>query len=126
MNHVSDAELNWLYDHCKFTLYPSLYEGWGLPIVESFNHGKACIASNTSSMPEAGQGLAVHLDPMDFSAWYQQVLQFVDQPQRLADVESRIREHYQPRSWDEFNQEFFSYLDEVTFRLSSSASRRAA
>ncbi len=45
----TDAELAFLYRHCLFTVFPSLYEGWGLPIGESLWFGKLCIASKTSS-----------------------------------------------------------------------------
>ena len=108
IHHVDDAELSWLYGHSKFTLYPSLYEGWGLPIVESFQHGKPCLASNTSSMPEAGQGLAVHLDPMDFMAWGREILRRFDDPPLLALESERIRTGFRPRSWQEFSSDFAS------------------
>ena len=66
---VSDAALAWLYRECAFTLYPSFYEGWGLPVSESLAHGKFCIASTAPALVEAGQGLTKHIDPLDFVAW---------------------------------------------------------
>jgi glycosyltransferase involved in cell wall biosynthesis len=105
-SHASDRQLSWFYKHAQFTLYPSLYEGWGLPIVESLQHGKACIASNTSSMPEAGQGLAMHLDPLDFPAWRRAILDWVENPKALAAANQTVRERYVPRPWSEFSQEF--------------------
>ncbi|WP_026595707.1 glycosyltransferase family 4 protein [Methyloferula stellata] len=59
----SDAELQWLYASCDFTVFPSLAEGWGLPVGESLWFGKACAASQTTSIPEVGQGLCVYFDP---------------------------------------------------------------
>jgi hypothetical protein len=106
LHHVDDTELSWLYGHSRFTLYPSLYEGWGLPIVESFQHGKPCIASNTSSMPEAGQGLALHLDPMDFMAWSREIQRRFDDALLLASESERIRTGFRPRSWQEFSSDF--------------------
>ncbi len=61
----TDAELAFLYRHCLFTVFPSLYEGWGLPIGESLWFGKLCIASKTSSMPQVGGDLAEYVDPRD-------------------------------------------------------------
>lgn len=66
---LSDAGLSWLYEKCHVFLFPSLYEGWGLPIVEALQHGRPVIASNRGGTPEAGFGLATLLDPEDRSAW---------------------------------------------------------
>jgi glycosyltransferase involved in cell wall biosynthesis len=61
----SDAELAFLYRNCRFTVFPSLYEGWGLPIGESLWFGKLCITSKISSMPQVGSDLADYADPHD-------------------------------------------------------------
>lgn len=106
LNHVDDAELAWLYRHARFTVYPSLYEGWGLPIVESFRHGTPCLTSNTSSMPEAGQGLATHLDPLDFAAWHREILARCADPTLLAAERERIRAAFRPRTWEMFSRDF--------------------
>ncbi|PQO29818.1 glycosyltransferase family 1 protein [Bremerella cremea] len=110
LNHVDDEQLHWLYANCNFTLYPSLYEGWGLPIVEGMMHGKVCLASSTSSMPEASQGLAVHLDPLDFANWHQTIVRWCDKPEILAELSRGIRERYRPRTWGEFGTEFCERL----------------
>src|SRR5207247_4170450 len=83
LHRVSDAELSWLYRNCLWTLYPSFYEGWGLPISESLAHGKYCLASNTSSIPEAGQGLIQLLDPLDFRAWHDCLSELMLAPEKL-------------------------------------------
>lgn len=49
---VSDADLLIFYSLCKVFVFPSLYEGFGLPVLEAMSCGKAVIASNTSSIPE--------------------------------------------------------------------------
>ena len=58
-----DHELEYLYRNCLFTVYPSYYEGWGLPVGESLWFGKPVVSSNTSSMPEVGGTLADYIDP---------------------------------------------------------------
>jgi glycosyltransferase involved in cell wall biosynthesis len=65
INRATDTELSFLYRHCRFTVFPSLYEGWGLPIGESLWHGKACATSNCSSMPEVGGPACDYFDPRD-------------------------------------------------------------
>jgi glycosyltransferase involved in cell wall biosynthesis len=63
LDHVDDRALQWLYVNCRFTIYPSYYEGWGLPVAESLARGKPCIASNTSSIPEVGGDLVEYFSP---------------------------------------------------------------
>lgn len=122
LHRVDDRQLAWLYAHARFTVYPSIYEGWGLPIVESLQYGKPCIASATSSMPEASGGLAVHLDPLDFAAWHRAVLAWVDSPDSLAAAAARIRTSFVPRSWKEFSHELADRL----WVVAQSRSGRAA
>jgi glycosyltransferase involved in cell wall biosynthesis len=101
LHDTTDAELNWLYQHCRFTLYPSFAEGWGLPISESLHRGKICIASNTTSMPEAGQNLCILLDPIDAPGWHDAIVSMIDDPARISALESDIRTRYRPKSWAE-------------------------
>lgn len=60
--NVSDADLAVLYQHCDFTVYPSNYEGWGLPVSESIAFGKVPVTANNSSIPEAGGDLAIYFE----------------------------------------------------------------
>jgi glycosyltransferase involved in cell wall biosynthesis len=90
LDRASDAELAWLYRHCAFTLYPSWYEGWGLPISESLAYGKTFIASDRPSLPEAGKGLGIHLDPYDLMAWRNEVLRLANDAAARAAMEARI------------------------------------
>ncbi len=57
---VSDAELARFYAHAEFTVYPSRYEGWGLPVSESLAFGKVAVVAENSSLPEAGRDLAAY------------------------------------------------------------------
>jgi glycosyltransferase involved in cell wall biosynthesis len=99
--HAGDDELAWLYQHCLFTLYPSFHEGWGLPVSESLAFGKYCIASDVSSLPEAGAGMARHIDPLDFAAWRDAVLDLIGDPAQLDHHESTIRACYHPVTWEQ-------------------------
>ena len=57
---ADDNELSTLYAGCNFLLFPSLYEGFGLPIIEALSFGKPVITSNVSSMPEvAGEAAQI-------------------------------------------------------------------
>lgn len=108
---VSDAALAWLYRECAFTLYPSFYEGWGLPVSESLAHGKFCIASNAPALVEAGQGLARHIDPLDFAAWKAAIVALVRSPEQLTEIERRIKADYRGVTWQESAQSLAALLN---------------
>lgn len=99
LDDVDDEALAWCYRHCLFTTYPSLYEGWGLPVSESLAHGKVCVAANTSSLREAAAGVFPLLDPYDHVAWCGLVEQLSRQPEALAAREAAIREHRTLPTW---------------------------
>jgi len=63
--NVSDAELLWLYQNCKFVLFPSEYEGLGLPILEAVEQDKAIACSNISVFKEMSQTAFHYFDPID-------------------------------------------------------------
>jgi len=66
---VSDAELIWLYRHARFTVFPSLSEGFGLPAAESLSFGTPVVISDCPALVEATEGLMPSLHPRDFIGW---------------------------------------------------------
>jgi glycosyltransferase involved in cell wall biosynthesis len=92
----TDAELAWLYRNCEFTVYPALYEGWGLPVSESLDFNKMCLTTNGSSLPESGEGLTELLDPFDRAEWKSCILRFWTDRALLASRELKIRSRHRP------------------------------
>ncbi|MDL2341610.1 MAG: glycosyltransferase family 1 protein [Patescibacteria group bacterium] len=101
---ITNAELAWLYQNCRFTLYPSYYEGWGLPIAESLHYGKLCLASNTSSMPEVGESYADYFSPFDAGELLDKIL-FYQNPENLH-ARERIISKRPPFTWDNSFEQF--------------------
>lgn len=99
LNHVSDGELAWLYRHAAFTVFPSLYEGWGLPVVESLAWGKFCLVSNAASLPEAGGPWAEYLDPWDLPAWVDRLGHYMQHPGEVHSRNDRIAREFRAPGW---------------------------
>jgi len=59
---VDDAELETLYAHAAAVVVPSLYEGFGMPVLEAMARGKPVVAARNSSLPEVGGDAAVYVD----------------------------------------------------------------
>ena len=60
---VSDEDLRYLYGGCELFVFPSLYEGFGIPIIEAMACSRAVACSNTSAMPEVANATALLFDP---------------------------------------------------------------
>lgn len=71
--HVSDAEFRALATACQAFVFPSLYEGFGLPALEAMACGAPVIAADRTSLPEVVGAAGTLLDPTDESAWEEQV-----------------------------------------------------
>ena len=95
---VSDPDLANLYRACRFTLYPSSYEGWGLPVTESLCYGKAALLSDSSSLPEAGGDHVVYFPVGDQKALVRELERLMFDDAWRADVEARARA-FRPRPW---------------------------
>jgi glycosyltransferase involved in cell wall biosynthesis len=65
LGYVSDEDLTWLYSKCFSFVYPSLYEGFGLPVLEAMGLGAAVIASSATSLPEVAGEAAHYVNPFD-------------------------------------------------------------
>lgn len=111
---ITDQDLAWLYANCLFSVYPSYYEGWGLPIAESLAHGKLCIASSSSSMSEIAPGLTDLIDPLDQMAWIEKIQSYLRHPAMLTQRENTIKATYKGVRWDECMQEFVASLLDLT------------
>ena len=94
-----DEVLHALYASAAFCVYPSLYEGFGLPVIEAFSHGKPVIASTGGALPEAAGDLAPCLDPNDDDAWLGMLGRWLNDPELVADRARRIRAEFSWPTW---------------------------
>jgi glycosyltransferase involved in cell wall biosynthesis len=111
---VDDDELESLYRATAFCVYPSRYEGFGLPIVEAFSHGKAVIASTGGALPELVNGLSPCLDPDDEDAWFETMRTWIEQPDFRQQYEAKIRANFSWPNWDEAAAQIFAAVHEAS------------
>jgi glycosyltransferase involved in cell wall biosynthesis len=99
IENPTDVELVALYEGCQFTLFPSFFEGWGLPVTESLALGKPCLTSDRTSLPESGGKLTRRFDPDNLHEAYDAIKEVVEDPAGLARWEAQVRREFKPVSW---------------------------
>lgn len=107
---VTDEKLHAAYARCAFTVYPSLYEGFGLPVIESLQHGRPCVCGRGGALGEVARGGGVvslaRPDATEIAAAMRTLL---DSPSRLAALagEARARKF---RLWSDYAADVRAWL----------------
>ena len=96
---VSDAHLQLLYEKSLFSVCPSLYEGWGLPIGESLAAGKVCVCSDRTSLPEVAGEFGVYINIESLEDSYRVIRGLIVDNGMRRGLEDRIRSDYRPLAW---------------------------
>ncbi len=98
--YVDDADLPALYSAAAVFVYPSLYEGFGLPPLEAMACGAPVISSNAASLPEVVGDAALLIDPTDTAALAQALYDGLTQPDLQADLRQRGLRRAAQFSWE--------------------------
>ena len=99
LRDISDTDLQSLYQNCLFTVCPTFYEGWGLPIGESLAMGKVCISSDRASVPEVAGEFGTYIDIDDFEGSLAAVRDIIADAPKRKRLEAKIRRGYKPVTW---------------------------
>jgi glycosyltransferase involved in cell wall biosynthesis len=120
---VSDADRDLLYRRAEALLFPSLYEGFGLPVLEAMTHGLPVVATRTSSLPEVGGEAALYApDAHDGEAMAQALQRVRDDPALRKRLVAAGRRQAAKFSWDRCAS---GIADAVRRRLSSPVPARS-
>ncbi len=114
LSGIEDVELQALYRDCLFTIYPSLYEGWGLPVTESLCHGKVPLIADNSSLPEAGGPLALYFKTGSTAAMTAMIERLITDSGFREEREKMIRDGFRPREWDRIAGDVLHYIERWT------------
>lgn len=99
--YVADADLPALYSAATAFVYPSLYEGFGLPPLEAMACGTPVITSSVSSLPEVVGEAAILVDPKDVGALASALQRILKDRQLREELSRRGRERAKLFTWDQ-------------------------
>lgn len=99
LGYVTDDDLKALYRSASCFIFPSLYEGFGLPPIEAMANGCPVIASNAASIPEICGGAALYFDPLSGEALREQVLKLLNSPALSNEMRAAGIAHVKRYTW---------------------------
>jgi len=110
LGYVDSEDLRLLYAGAAAFLFPTLYEGFGLPVLEAFASGTPVLSSNTSSIPEIAGGHAVLVDPEDEVAIAEGIDRAIDySPERLE----AARVHAAQFTWERCARHTYAVYEDL-------------
>ncbi len=114
LGRVSDSQLQALYASCGAFAYPSLYEGFGLPVLEAMAGGAPVLTSNVSSLPEVAGDAALLVDPLDTGAIAAGLQRLLTEPALAEDLRRRGAARAAGFSWERTARETLALLRSTT------------
>jgi glycosyltransferase involved in cell wall biosynthesis len=99
LGEVPDHDLPGLYSGALAVLYPSFYEGFGLPVLEAMQCGAAVIASKDPAIAEVAGEAAILEDATDSQAWFRTMRRLLEQPDEVQSIRARCLRRAAEFSW---------------------------
>lgn len=113
MGYVSDAELRALYEHAACFVYPSFYEGFGLPPLEAMACGCPVIVSNAASLPEVCGDAALYCNPCSPEDIAEKISLLMADPRLREDLRQKGLERAKQFTWEKCARETFAIIEKV-------------
>lgn len=101
LDYLPAAQLATVYEKAEVFVFPSIYEGFGFPLLEAMARGVPSIAARSSSLPEIGGDAALYFDPMDANALASQIERVVSDVELREELARRGRARAEQFRWDD-------------------------
>ena len=113
LGYVDDSQLATLYTHALFLAMPSLYEGFGLPLLEAMSHGTPVLTSNCASMPEVAGDAGMLVDPCDVDSVAHGLSELLSHDARRNALACLAKTHAASFSWDRAAEDTLRIFDDA-------------
>jgi len=115
--HVPLEDLRVLYSSCALFAFPSLYEGFGMPVLEAMACGAPVVSSNAASLPEVAGDAALLVDPRDPEAWAHAMTRVFEDANLREDLRKRGALRGKAFSWEQSAREQLRVYQELAGRM---------
>jgi len=112
LGYVEDEELKTLYNKSKAFVYPTLYEGFGLPILEAAACNTLVLSSNTSSLPEVAGDGAIMFDPLNIDEIKAAMNSALNNEELVEEIKQKAKENLMRFSWEKAAVEIYETINE--------------
>jgi glycosyltransferase involved in cell wall biosynthesis len=110
---IPDEELDSLLRRADFLIYPSLYEGFGIPILEAMRVGTPVITSNLTAMPEVASGTAVLVDPYNIEEMASKMSKLLQNNELCEELSKKGVERARLYSWERTAEQYLELYSET-------------
>ncbi|MFA6963650.1 MAG: glycosyltransferase family 1 protein [Patescibacteria group bacterium] len=111
--HISHAQMPDLIAKADFVVFPTLYEGFGLPVLEAMACGAAVVAAKSSSLPEVAGEAAVYVNPLDVDDIAEGINYLIQHPETKKHYQGLALERAKDFSWEKTAKEFLNELESL-------------
>lgn len=110
---VSDSELSMLYRKCEFFIYPSLYEGFGIPPLEAMKNDCTVIASEIPSLKEVCSDAALYVNPLDIESIKKGMLKIIEDPVLKEELKRKGSLRLEFFKWTHSGEKVLSLIKDI-------------
>ncbi len=113
LDFVTNEDLSSFYQNATCFVFPSLYEGFGLPILEAMQYDCPVITSNVSSLPEVGGEAVLYIDPLSSSDIAAKIRMIINDPKLRKELIEKGKKQVAKFSWEKTARETLSVLENL-------------
>lgn len=109
--YVSDEELKAIYQNAHTFIYPSLFEGFGLPVLEAMTFGLPVLSSNSTALPEVGGDSVLYFDPRSIDEMLHAIIEITSNPSLHKQYSEYSLARVKEFSWEQCGVDTYRYLE---------------